>query len=138
MSRAVSIWLIEDEPSLVSLYSVALAKVGQVTTATNQTEAEALIQAVTTANGKKPDIILLDLILPEQPNAPLNFGLRVGFRLLEQLKQQASLRAVPVIVMTNLDSAEDRLQAKHLGAKDYIIKSNIEPKAIAEHIHAAL
>ncbi|HDQ16845.1 MAG TPA: response regulator [Candidatus Vogelbacteria bacterium] len=62
----------------------------------------------------KPDIILLDLLLP---------GLN-GFEVLEKIKKDDSLKDIPVVVFSNLGQKEDLEKAKNLGANDYLIKAN--------------
>ena len=63
---------------------------------------------------KRPNLILLDIMLPGGVN---------GFDLLEQLKRDPILKAIPVIVLTNL-STEERT-ANEIGAIDYVVKSDI-------------
>jgi len=63
---------------------------------------------------KRPNLILLDIMLPGGMN---------GFDLLEQLKRDPILKAIPVIILTNLSTEEKT--AEEIGATDYIIKSNI-------------
>ena len=58
------------------------------------------------AKTKKPDLILLDLILPK-----LN-----GFEVLKKLKEDAEIQNTPVIVLTNLENLEDVEKALELGA----------------------
>src|SRR5512141_2250993 len=65
------------------------------------------------AKAEKPNIILLDIMLPGKMN---------GFELLEILKKDDNLRKIPVIVMTNLDT--EKKQALDIGANDYLIKAN--------------
>ena len=132
MSSRRNIVLIEDEPILVTLYSVALQAIGEVASATCQAEAEQTLSKVI------PDVILLDLILPKTKTAQVNFNERMGFEIFQWIKRQPRLTSVPVIIMTNLDSAEDRKMAEQLGAKGYIVKSNVIPKQIIEAIEQVL
>lgn len=135
MSSQLKIVLVEDEPSLVSLYSVGLQSIGEVLTATNKVDALVLLQKLMTEQ-TKPDVVLLDLILPDGKTEALKFNDRVGFEVLQWLRQQKLFELVPVIVMTNLDSAEDRKMSEELGANGYIVKSNVVPKQIIEEIKA--
>lgn len=74
--------------------------------------------ALTVAGGCRPHVVLLDLQLP--PDG--------GFEVLQQLKAVASLRKVPVIIVTGSVDDEDLRTAKKLGAWDYVHK----PWAIGE------
>ena len=63
---------------------------------------------------KKPEIILLDLILPGVD----------GFEILGQLKKDNNLKDIPVMVISNLGQKEDIDRAIELGAVDFLIKAN--------------
>lgn len=75
-----------------------------------------------------PDLVLLDIILPE-----VN-----GFKVMKELKKNPKTADIPVIVMTNLGDDEDRKQALDLGARDYLIKAEYDFPAIKEIISEAL
>lgn len=68
----------------------------------------------------KPDMILLDLILP---------GID-GFEVLKQLKADAETKNIPVIVVSNLGTVADVKSVKALGAEEYFIKANSEMQEI--------
>ncbi len=70
-------------------------------------------EGLTLARTVKPDLILLDIMLPGGMN---------GFDVLEQLKGDPSTQHIPVIVITNLDS--EAKVAKTIGAADYLVKAN--------------
>lgn len=70
---------------------------------------EALVRALT---GTPPDLILLDLYMPEVD----------GFRVLEQLQQDVMAARIPVIVVSTSTKPDDVLRAKQLGAADYMVK----------------
>ena len=61
----------------------------------------------------RPDLVLLDLMLPK----------RDGIDVLKDIKADRDLENLPVIVLSNLDGDEDIKQAIALGAKDYFVKS---------------
>lgn len=123
------IFLIEDEPSLVSMYAMVLEKL-RCKVVISKTLEEAM------KNIKKvvPDIILLDLLIPETAKAPLDFHRRLGFEFLEHVREQKELKRIPVLTLTNLDSVEDRLRAKNLDAKEYWVKANTLPQAIVQRV----
>ncbi len=80
------------------------------------------------AKEAKPDIILLDVIMPKLD----------GFGALQQIKADASLSAIPIIMLTNLGQEEDIKKGKELGANDYFIKANQTPSQIVEKVQALL
>lgn len=129
------ILLVEDEPTLIDLYTVALQSLGTVDCTSNGQEA---MQYINDHVHNVPDVVLLDLIIPEQPAVPLDFNERWGFHVLETIRNHTEYDDVPVFVMTNLDSTEDRTLASNLKAKAYIVKANVIPKQIIELIQGAL
>jgi len=64
----------------------------------------------------KPDVVLLDLLLPKMN----------GFDYLKYLKAEPDTKDIPVIVLSNLGDKENIDKAKELGALDYFIKSNTD------------
>jgi DNA-binding response OmpR family regulator len=62
------------------------------------------------------DLIFLDIMLPKMD----------GLAILEKLKSHGEYQAIPTIMLTNLGESETMNRAIRLGAKDYIIKSNID------------
>ena len=80
---------------------------------------------------KRPDLILLDILLPSMN----------GFELLKQLKKDKATADIPVIVLTNLGSKhvdDDKKLALLLGAEDYLVKTYHQPQEILEKISAYL
>jgi len=77
---------------------------------------------------KKPDLILLDLILPKID----------GFEFLEKLKADPETKDIPVIILTNLERTEDIERALELGATTYLVKANYTLKEVVEKVKKAL
>ena len=73
----------------------------------------------------KPDLVLLDLILP---------GID-GFEVLAQKKEDPFVATIPVIVLSNLGQKEDVDRGLGLGATDYLIKAHFTPGEIIEKVH---
>lgn len=80
------------------------------------------------AKEEKPEVILLDIILP---------GLD-GFSILEKLKTDEATKNVPVVLLTNLGQEEDIKKGNSLGASDYLVKSGVTPKQVLEKVKGAL
>ena len=76
------------------------------------------------AKAEKPDVILLDIILP---------GID-GFEVLRQLKEDETLSSIPVLILSNLGQKEDIEKGMKLGAKDFLIKAHFTPGEIIEKI----
>lgn len=77
---------------------------------------------------KKPDLILLDLILPK-----VN-----GFEVLKELKEDKETKDIPVIVLTNLEGIGDVDKAIELGATTYLVKAQYSLEELVEKIKKAL
>ena len=84
--------------------------------------------AMVKAREQKPDLVLLDVMMPKMH----------GFAVLEALKGDPDLRDVPVIMLTNLEQAADMKRAADGGAHSYLVKSNMNLDELAEKIAAAL
>lgn len=76
------------------------------------------------ARSEKPTIILLDVMMPKMN----------GLQVLEKLKLDAELKAIPVIMLTNLAGQQDAETALAKGAVKYIVKSEYEPKEVANMV----
>jgi DNA-binding response OmpR family regulator len=111
------ILIVEDEPGLQKALKAALEENNyEAAQAFNGEEA---IQAIAEV---KPDLILLDLILPKKN----------GFEVLEHLN--AGKSTVPVIVLTNLESGSDIERATLLGARAYLVKADYTLEEIVKRI----
>lgn len=77
---------------------------------------------------EKPTLVLLDVMMPK-----LN-----GFQVLEQLKADPATKAIPVVMLTNLSSQQDADNAMLKGAVKYIVKSEYDPKQVADMIKELL
>ncbi len=111
------ILIVEDDAPLQSNLQVYLtAQQYRVLQAGNVEEASEALQTET------PDLILLDLLLPGKP----------GTALLESLKAKEC--HIPVIVITNTDTPGRREECMQLGARDFVIKSNISLQTLGQLI----
>lgn len=75
-------------------------------------DGEAAIRAI---KNRKPDLFLLDLIMP----------IKGGFEVLEELREKKLLNGLKVVVLTNLSPEENKQKALSFGVVDFIVKSNI-------------
>jgi two-component system, OmpR family, phosphate regulon response regulator PhoB len=101
------ILVVEDEPDIAALVAYHLARGGYgVRTVSNGADALAAIRS------DLPDLVLLDLMLPEQS----------GHEVLEELRQCTETATVPVVLLTARREEADRIRGFELGADDYITK----------------
>ncbi|TSC75340.1 MAG: two-component system, OmpR family, alkaline phosphatase synthesis response regulator PhoP [Parcubacteria group bacterium Gr01-1014_30] len=80
------------------------------------------------AKSMKPDLILLDLILPKMN----------GFEVLKELKGDEATRDIPVIVLTNLEGVGDIDRVIELGAKTYLVKAEYSLEEVVDKIKKTL
>jgi DNA-binding response OmpR family regulator len=117
------ILVIEDEVTLQKAMVDILVATGYQAIGANDGE-----QGLALAKSEKPDIILLDIILPKMN----------GFDVLKALKADEETKPIPVIMLTNLESSNDIEQALSLGAMTYLVKSNYELDDIVKRVRDTL
>lgn len=114
-----TILVVEDDKFLRDLIAQKLLKEGF-----DVIEAVDGEQGVEKIAEEKPDLVLLDLILP---------GID-GFEVLSKTKENPALVDIPVIVLSNLGQKDDIEKGLNLGAVDYLIKAHFTPGEIIEKI----
>jgi DNA-binding response OmpR family regulator len=120
---AKTILIIEDDKFLRELIAQKLVKEGYETSEAIDGE-----EGIKKVQETKPDLVLLDLILP---------GID-GFEVLSKMREDPSLAQIPVIILSNLGQKEDVERGLKLGAVDYLIKAHFTPGEIIEKIKNAL
>ncbi len=118
-----TILFIEDEPAFQKAVGQFLENEGYQTKSALDGEI-----GLALAKKFKPDLILLDLILPKKD----------GFEVLKELKQDAATKNIPVIILTNLEGGTDVEKALSLGATTYLVKANYELEEVAKKIKGIL
>jgi len=112
-----SVLIIEDEPTYVSFLETSLSRLNcEIVVASDG------IAGLSAVTGKKPNVIILDVMLP----------MRDGFSLLEDMRSNSATADIPVIILSNLDSTREIQRGKTLGANEYLTKYNAKPKDIVE------
>jgi two-component system phosphate regulon response regulator PhoB len=107
MASGTSVLIVEDEPAIVELVSYSLRETGwEIRSAANVADAWAAIVE------RKPDLLLLDWMLPDQS----------GLRLLSRLRGDRDFQDIPVIMLTAKSMEEDKIAGLNTGADDYITK----------------
>ncbi|MFZ5559209.1 MAG: response regulator [Patescibacteria group bacterium] len=120
---AKKILFVEDEPSLQKAISEVLIQEGYKVLSASDGE-----EGLKITREEKPDLILLDLILPKKD----------GFEVLKELKADQELKDIPVIVLTNLEGVGDVEKALSLGAKTYLVKANYELEDVLKMVKEQL
>ena len=77
---------------------------------------------------EKPDLVLLDLMLPK----------RSGFDVLVELKRDKSTRKIPVVILSNLAQEQDIQRVMSLGASDYLIKTEVSLSDVIDRVKECL
>ncbi|MFA5087139.1 MAG: response regulator [Candidatus Paceibacterota bacterium] len=111
--------IIEDEKILSEMYRFKFTKEGYEVFAAIEVG-----EALKLAQEHKPDLIILDILLPKES----------GIAFLEKRQSMEAIKDIPVIVLSNFDDKETKEKAFGLGAKDYLIKSNFNPKDVLERM----
>lgn len=81
-------------------------------------------EAIECIRGHRPDIILLDLLMPK----------RDGFYVLEEVKKNPEWKLIPVIILSNLGSDSEIKRALESGADDYFVKSQHPIQEVVEKV----
>jgi DNA-binding response OmpR family regulator len=118
-----NVLLVEDDVFLSGIYKKKFEMEGyKIATADNGE------QALVEVKKKKPDIVLLDILLPKLD----------GFAVLEKLQADAGTKEIPVILLTNLGQKDDVEKGLKAGAVDYLIKAHFKPSEIVEKVRKTL
>ena len=112
------ILIIEDDVVLIEVLATKVKSLNYIVVQAKNGE-----EGIAKLAQEKPDLILLDVILP----------LKSGFEVLEEIKGKQK-STVPVIILSNLDSPQEIEKGMKLGAVDYMIKSNFSLHEIMSKI----
>lgn len=117
------ILLVEDDAFLSELYVTKFGEVGyEIIVAEDGQEGLSLAEKL------KPDLILLDIVLPRLD----------GLTVLRSVKEREAIKDIPVILLTNLGQQEDVDRGIALGAADYVIKAHFTPTEVVAKVDAVL
>lgn len=113
----------EDDQFLTKVYQAKLTKEGfEVITAMDGEQALKKIQET------KPDLVILDLLMPKKN----------GFEVLEDLRMSDDLKKTAVLILSNLGQQSDIKKGKDLGALDFLVKSNLSINEVVSAIKETL
>lgn len=115
--------IIEDDSAISQMYRMKFEADGfDVRVANNGKIGVELVDSF------KPDIILLDLQMPEMN----------GLEALKKIRSKDSSKTTPVIILTNLGEEEADSEIRSLGIHSYIVKANLTPRQVASHVKEAI
>ena len=118
-----TVLVVEDDLFLRDILCQKLLKSGYAVEGAIDSEA-----AFKILEDKKIDLIILDLLLPGMS----------GQEILKKIKANSRWQGSPVIIASNLDSAEEKQNCMHLGAAEYMIKAQHTPDEIVERAREIL
>jgi CheY-like chemotaxis protein len=117
-SRQIHILMVEDDAAIAEMYRVQFEHDGYRVTVATTGEV-----AVSSFAGAQPDIVLLDLLLPD----------RSGFEVLSALNERFPNHP-PVVILSNYGEPSMMDRGRSLGAVEYLVKSRVTPSDISEQI----
>lgn len=119
----IKIAIIEDDATINQMYRMKFEADGfDVRIANNGKIGVELVASF------EPDVILLDLQMPEMN----------GAEALKHIRAQDSSKTTPVIVLTNLGEEEAPAEIRSLGIHSYIVKANLTPRQVVAHVKEAI
>ncbi len=124
------IYLIEDDAGVIEVYKTGLEIIGKFKVEVFDTckDIREKIKQLENKKAPKPDLILLDLILPECN----------GVEILEQLKKTKETKDILVFILTNYTSDEIKERGIKMGTKDYLTKTEFTPTKLVEIVKKKL
>lgn len=123
MAEKAKILVVEDEEILLAALKEELLTGGyEVDGAVDG------IEGLEKVKSFKPDLILLDLLMPKMD----------GMEMLQKLKADSETRDIAVVILTNLSDYEKISEALSLGAMDYLVKANYKLEDLLDKVRAVL
>jgi len=121
--KSIHVLLIEDDTFLANIYKTKFEMEGFVVDVAENGEL-----GLKEVQKRQPDLVLLDILLPKMD----------GFTVLQQMKEDAELKNIPVILLTNLGQKDDVEKGLKLGAADYLIKAHFKPSETVDKVKSVL
>jgi len=115
--------LVEDNPFLIDIYTTKFKEVGFDVKVAN--DGEIVLDLL---NKEKPDILILDIVLP-------NIS---GWELLKEIRKNEQFKDLPIIIFSNLGEKQQVEKGINLGAVRYLIKAQYTPSEIVEEVKKIL
>jgi len=116
---AKKILLVEDEEIMIGLLQRKLTQEGYEISVARDGE-----EGLKTMKEIKPDLILLDIIMPKMG----------GLEVMEEMAKDEGIKDIPVIVISNSGQPVELDRAQKLGAKDWLIKTEFDPQEVVDKV----
>lgn len=114
-----TILFVEDDPFLIDIYSAKLKEAGfEIEIAKDGEECLAKVKE------KKPDLIVLDIVLPKIS----------GWEVLKEIKKDRNLKDLKIIIFSNLGQKNEVEEGLRMGAAQYLIKAHYTPSEVVREI----
>ena len=123
MEESTKVLIIEDDQRINKVYMAKLSVEG--ITVMSALDGEEGLRKI---YSEKPDLILLDLMLPQKS----------GFEILKEIKQDPKVKDIPVLILSNLAQEKEVEKGLELGAEDYLVKTDYSIQQVMEKIKKAL
>ena len=114
--------IVEDDVKLAQHYQQKLTQEGFEAKISEDTA------AVETIRAEKPDLVLLDLLMPKVH----------GLTILRELKMDAELETIPVLILTNVEGANELSEAIAFGASGYLVKADTNLNILVSKVKEAI
>lgn len=117
---AKKILIIEDEEIIIDLLQRKLTQEGyDVSLAKNGLDGLKKMREV------KPELVLLDIVMPKMG----------GFEVMEEMQKDKDLKKIPIVIVSNSGQPVELDRAKALGARDWLVKAEFDPKEVLDKVH---
>lgn len=120
---AKKILLVEDDPFLIDIYNKKFTNAGYKVEV-----AEDGKKAMKSLKKSTPDLVLLDIVLPEI----------MGWQVLSEIRKNKKLSGLKIIVLSNLGQRQEVVKGLGLGAEKYLIKAQFTPAQVVAQVQSLL
>ena len=125
MPASKKILLVEDEPRIIDIYETVLRKAGfKIETLRDGHQAQERLNKIKEGKKEKPDLILLDIVLPD-----IN-----GIEILKKARKEKGTEDIPFFILTNYTNPELEKICREFKVEKYILKTDLTPSQMVEMI----
>ncbi|MCP6719275.1 MAG: response regulator [Patescibacteria group bacterium] len=113
------ILIVEDEELMINLLQKKLTQEGYKVSVARDGE-----EGLRTMKETKPDLILLDILMPKMG----------GLEVMEEMNKDSELKEIPVVIISNSGQPVELDRARELGAKDWLVKTDFDPQEVVDKV----